>query len=501
MKFASSEIIRRIDGYCINNLEISELVLMESAALKVLNNIDLKRNEYFTIVCGAGNNGGDGLALARHLISLEKNVQVFFVGNPDKVSDSCRVNYNILINMKFNIIIVNGLEYIEKLKSSISSSDITIDALLGTGISRNVEGIYNLVISAINEKSKYILSIDVPSGLNSNNGNVMGNCVISNKTVTFELYKSGFLNYKSEEYTGEIVVEKIGIPKFVIDKYHDGGFITDKHLFSEKVKGRDKYSHKGDYGRVLIFAGSKKYTGAAYISTQGAVRSGAGLVTLCCEEDILHILQCKLIEAMTISNKDSEGISKLLLNSNCIAIGPGMGDNENTMKVLEFVLKNSKCPVVIDADGINALSKNLNILKNIKVPVVLTPHPGEMSRLTGFSIDYINENRIEVAKEFAKVNKVIVLLKGYNTVITDGKEVIVNSTGNSSMASGGMGDCLTGIITSFIAQGQSAVDAAVTGAFLHGYCGDVLSEKRFNVSAGDILNIIPFVIKELQINN
>lgn len=498
MKFASSDVIRKIDSYCINELGISELILMENAALKVINNIDLKNNKTFTVVCGSGNNGGDGLVVARHLISLGKEVKVFFVGNVDKMSESCKANYSILKNMKVNIINIASSEDIELLKIGIINSDMTIDALLGTGISREVQGMHTLVISTINENSNFTLAIDVPSGLDSNNGNRMGNCVISNETVTFELYKSGFLNYDSEKYTGNIKVEKIGIPEFAIDKYHEGEFITDMDMFKDNVLPRNKYSHKGDYGRVLIFAGSKKYTGAAYICTEAAVKSGAGLITLCCDEDILGILRCKLTEAMTISAKDTEGIDKLLTSSNCIAIGPGMGNDENTFKMVSYVLKASNCPVVLDADAINSISSDLSVLKAAKVPIVLTPHPGEMARLTNLSIDYIKQNRIKVAKNFAKDFNVIVLLKGYNTIITDGHKTIVNPTGNSSMASGGMGDCLTGIITSFIAQGQEPITAAFTGAFLHGYCGEVLSKKMFNVSATNVLNKIPYVIKELQ---
>ncbi|WP_010234898.1 NAD(P)H-hydrate dehydratase [Clostridium arbusti] len=498
MKFASSDVIRSIDRYCIDKIGISELILMENAALKIIKNIDLKNNKSFTIICGSGNNGGDGLAVGRHLVALGKDVKVFLVGTIDKMSESCKANYTILKNIGVKIINVVSSEDIELLKNAVIDSNITIDALLGTGITREVKGMHTLVISVINENSNYILAIDVPSGLDSNNGYKMGNCVVSNKTVTLGLYKSGFLNYDSEKYTGQVIVEKIGIPKFVEDKYHEGNFIADRDMFKKYVLPRNKYSHKGDYGRVLIFAGSKNYTGAAYICTEAVVKSGAGLITLCCEEDILPILKSKLVEAMTISNKDSEGIDKLLNNSNCIAVGPGMGNNVNTLKVVESILKIVHCPVVLDADAINVLSNNLILLKNAKVPVVLTPHLGEMARLTGFSIDYIKENKMEVARDFAKDYNIILLLKGYNTIITDGNITVVNSTGNSSMASGGMGDCLTGIITSFIAQGQKPMTAAITGAFLHGYCGEILSREMFNVSATDILNKIPYMIKELQ---
>jgi len=497
MKIATTQIMKNIDHYCIDVLGIPGIVLMENAALKVIKNIS-ENNKSFVIVCSSGNNGGDGFAVARHLLNRGNYVEIFSLGSEENMSADTLVNFNIIRNMGAKIIKVNNNEDLENLRESIIHCEITIDAIFGTGLSREVEGIYSLAITIINEYSKYILSIDVPSGFECNSGKVMGNCIKSNKTVTFELYKKGFLGDGADCLTGEIVIEKIGIPKGVVDKFHENEFIMDIDFINKLIVKRNKYSHKGDYGRTLILAGSPGFTGAAYISTQAAVRSGAGLVTLCCDSSIQNILSEKLVEAMTASTNDEKGLDSLIAKSNCIAIGPGLGNNNGTLKLLQKILLNSKCPVVIDSDGLNVLEGNLEMLKNKKCQIVLTPHMGEMARISGFSIDEINENKIDIAKEFARKYDVVLLLKGFNTIVTDGKTLQINSTGSSAMASGGMGDCLTGIIASFISQGYDIFTAACAGAYVHGYCGDKLSKRMYCVNANHILEALPSIIKEIQ---
>ncbi len=495
MRFTTSLVMNKIDEYCVSKIGISELVLMENAAIRVLNNLDAGKNNYFVLVCGPGNNGGDGFALARHLFILNKSIQVFFVGNLEKMSESSKVNYKILKAMGVHITNIIASEDVETLKFAVITSDIVIDGILGTGITRNITGIYELVVDVINENAKYIMAIDVPTGLDSNSGKKMGCCIKSNKTVTFQLYKTGFLSYGVDAYLGEVIVENIGIPGNVADRFCDNDFILDENFVKKYIVTRDKYSHKGDFGSALIFAGSSEYVGAAYICSSGAARAGAGLVTLCCPKDILDILREKLAEVMTVSFEDSARINKLMEKAKVIALGPGMGNTENTLKMLGYVLKNAKCPIVLDADGLNALSQDLSILKYRKNEIVITPHVGEMARLTGLTIDYIEKNRISITKNFAKEQGITVLLKGYNTVISDGNTTYINPTGNSAMASGGMGDCLTGIIAGFIAQGLSPIVAAATGAYIHGLCGEKLSQTMFSVSATDLLKEIPHCIE------
>jgi NAD(P)H-hydrate epimerase len=497
LRIVTAEIMKKIDSYCINELKIPGIVLMENAALKVIENLELDKYNSFCVICSKGNNGGDGFAVARHLHILNKKVEVFLVGDKDGMSSECKVNYDILKSIGIAVNKVSNIENITDLRDSVDRNQVTIDAMFGTGLSRNIEGIFDSVISIVNENSKYIMSIDVPSGLDSNTGKILGNCIRANKTISFQLYKRGFLSYETDRLTGNIVVENIGIPEEAINKFHNNEFIMDKLMIRNSIKVRNKYSHKGDYGRVLIVAGSSGFTGAAYICTEGAVKSGAGLVTLCCGKEIQAVLSSKLVEAMTISFDETDKIKEAVEKSDVIAIGPGMGNNKLTFELLDYIINNTTKTVVIDADGINVLKDRLDLLKNKKCQIVLTPHLGEMSRITGLSIDYIKQNRLEISKKFAAEYNVIVVIKGYNTIITDGITTVINPTGNSAMASGGMGDCLTGMIASFIGQGYTPMIAAYISAFIHGYCGEELSKDMFCVNASNILEYIPFAIKKL----
>lgn len=499
MFIGDSDVSKNIDNYCIEILGIPGVVLMENAALKVLKNINLNKNSSFVIICGKGNNGGDGFAIGRHLITMGKRVDFFLIGGINKISGDARVNFNILKNMNVDINIVSSIEDLSDLRDAVQKSHVVIDAIFGTGLTRNVEGIYEDVISIVNENSKYTISVDVPSGMESNTGKILGICIKANKTISFVIYKKGFINYVAKKFTGDVIVENIGVPKECITKFCKDQFILDKNMVKGYMKKRDVYGHKGDFGRVLIVAGSKGFTGAAYISTMAAVKSGAGLVTLCTDESIQDILSCKLVEAMTTNFSEEKDLYNIMNKSNSIALGPGMGNNKVTFKRVKDIIENSKCPLIIDADGLNVLKDNLHLLECLNGKCIITPHLGEMATLTGLSIDYIKENRIKVAQEFAKKHNIIVLLKGYNTVITDGYKIAINSTGNSAMASGGMGDCLTGIIASFIGQGYEPMIATCISAFIHGYCGEKLSHEMFSVDASTLLNNLPKAINEMII--
>ncbi|MCY6957538.1 NAD(P)H-hydrate dehydratase [Clostridium brassicae] len=498
MRIVTSQIMREVDKFCIEKLNIPSIVLMENAALKILKNLDIEKNEYFIIICGNGNNGGDGLALARHLIILNKKVEVFLIGQDDRLSKDCKINYDILNSMGINIKLINDVNDLDPIRDAIGKSDVIVDAIFGTGLSREIRGIQKLIIHIMNNSNKFIVSVDIPSGLDGDTGEILGVSVKANRTVSFEFYKKGFLFNKADNVTGEIIIEKIGIPQSVADKLGVEDYITEMEQIRKCIPKRRIYDHKGSFGRVNIIAGSNGLTGAAYITTQAAVRSGSGLVTLCCMENIQHTMSIKLTEAMTVSYKDSKSLNDLLKKSDVIAIGPGMGNSEATFKTLSNVLDIAECPLVIDADGINVLNGKLSLLKNTKCKIVLTPHFGEMSRLTGKSIEEIKKNRIEISKKFAEEYGVVLLLKGYNTIITDGKRLLVNPTGNSAMASGGMGDCLTGIIASLIGQGLEPFQATYVGAYIHGYCGDKLSEKMFCVNANHVLENLPYYIKEIE---
>lgn len=493
MKIVTSKISKNIDNHCEEKLKLNTSILMESAALAVLKNTS--NYEKYTIVCGHGNNGGDGLALARHLLSLNKKVDVFLVGRENgPLSSCCKMNYDILINIGIKIENINEKSNLSKLESSLETSDITVDAILGTGITNTLYGFVSKTIDIINDKSKYICSVDIPSGINSDSGEIMGSAIKANKTICFQFYKRGFLTYHCQQYLGDIIVEHIGIPNAVSELYHNNEFITDIQFIKNNIKPRNKYSFKSNFGKVSIIAGSKGFSGAAFITTESAIKSGTGLVTLISTSDVLKNLSPRITEAMTVDFSEKDKLQNVLKSSDVVAFGPGMGNSDDTLEMLKTIMSLSSCPLVIDADGINviatALKKDKDFLTNSNKNIILTPHLGEMSRLTNLDIDYIKNNRIDVAKNFAKKHKVITLLKGYETIITDGETTYVNPTGNSSMANGGMGDCLTGIITSLIAQGISLLNAAVCGAYIHGAIGDNLSNTMYSVTATDIINNI-----------
>lgn len=272
---------------------------------------------------------------------------------------------------------------------------------------------------------------------------------------------------------------------------------VDENIVKNSLKVRDNEAYKGDFGQVLVIAGSRGYSGAAFLAAQAAVRSGAGLVTLCTPKELQDIMSIKLTEAMTITYEDTDKINNIVAKSDVIAIGPGMGNSRLTYNILSETILKSDCPLVIDADGLNVLQGNLDILQCKNNKIILTPHYGEMARLTGLSIEEIKEDKVKIAKDFARSNEVILLLKGYRTIVTDGDDVFINTTGNSAMASGGMGDTLTGVIASFIAQGYEPLEATYLAAYIHGYCGDKLAENMFCVNATHIIQELPFIIKDL----
>ena len=271
----------------------------------------------------------------------------------------------------------------------------------------------------------------------------------------------------------------------------------EKKLKKEDIVLRKRCleGYKGNYGHVIVIGGSPGFTGAPVITANSAVRSGAGLVTLCIEDKIENMIIPNLLEAMSCILSNETKFKKLLKKATVVALGPGMGI-EKTLSILNYTLANSTCPLVIDADGINVLHKKMELLRGRKV--VLTPHLGEFSRLTGLDIEKIKKDRLNIAREFAQIHNVVLLLKGYRTLITDGKEVYINTSGNPAMANGGMGDSLTGIIASLIAQGYDVLEAACTGAYIHGYIGDELSKERFCVTARDIIEYLPIYMKKFQ---
>ncbi|NFG62788.1 NAD(P)H-hydrate dehydratase [Clostridium sp. CMCC3677] len=497
MEIMSSKKCKLIDELTINEIGIPSIVLMENAAISIYKEI-YNMGDSFLVICGQGNNGGDGLAISRHLFNNGKKVKVYIVGVNENYSDDFKLNLKILTNLE-NIEIkkIRSEEDIDiNLVNDIKKFDVVVDAIFGIGLNRDLKGLFKTIIDEINVNSNIIVSVDVPSGLDCDEGVPKGISIRANYTYTFEVIKKGFLSYKAIEYLGNIKVVNIGIPQKIKKQNNDGICILDDPEYKKLIPKRNIYGHKGNYGRAIIIAGSSGFTGAAFITTECTVRSGAGLVTLVCPKEIQPILSNKLIEAMTLNTED-EKLNELLKGAQVIAIGPGLGTGEKEKQLFEKVVKETTCPIIIDADAITLLSKNKSLLKYLENRAIMTPHPGELARFLDIKISEVEDDRISVVKKFFKDYRINLLLKGYKTVICVHNKTYINETGNSKMASGGMGDALTGIITGLISQGVNIEEATVLGTYIHGKLADEISQNSFIVNARDIINNLPTKINNI----
>lgn len=486
---------KMMDKVVAGEINIPSIILMENAAIQVVNKIENGGNS-FLIICGKGNNGGDGLAIARHLHIKGKHIRVYILSKDTNFTNDFKTNLDILRNLTDEIFIINREEDIdEKFISDLQTYDMTLDGIFGVGLNRDVEGIFKVAIDTINRNSKYICSIDIPSGLDSDSGNVRVEAIKADVTYSFEVIKRGFLNYKSIEHTGRIEVLKIGIPEKVKKEISDKIYILNEKEYKNMLPKRSIYGHKGSYGRAFIIAGSLGLSGAAFITTECTVRTGSGLTTLICPSNIQDILSSKLVEAMTLK-LDLEKIGDYIAKADSLAFGPGIGITKESEEILDKVIQESRCPIVIDADGIKLLATNKALIDKIKGRCVITPHPGEMAAFLGTTIEEVERDRVNITINTAKKYGIVVLLKGYNTVISNGDETYINPTGNSKMASGGMGDALTGIINGFLSQGMNVKEASILGAYVHGRIADRLSQNSYVVNARDIISNLP-----LELNN
>lgn len=509
MKACYASEMRSADKAASEIGSVPSIVLMENAAIACVNELKKDFNDLAhkraAVFCGKGNNGGDGFAAARHLYSAGVDVSVYLVCGNEFKGDA-KTNFDIIKKMNINIDVISDTE---NLKYLIRSYDIIIDALYGTGIHGTVGGISYDVINEINENSKYTLSVDVPSGINSDSGEICGICIKADKTVTFAAYKVGMLMFPAADYVGEVTVADISIPDYIIEGQNIKINVTDAEYVRKNFPVRVNNSQKGDYGKVLVIAGSAGMSGAAYLASQSAVIAGSGLVTLALPSCINSAMEAKTTEVMTVPLSDRNGhissdaaeeILKRTEKADAVLIGPGIGRSSDVLKILEKVLDNSKVPVIIDADGINASAENMDILSECTCPVIFTPHAVEMSRLTGLEKDYIEENRLVVSREFAEEYGVTVILKGHRTVVTgqDGEQYI-NITGNSGLATGGSGDVLAGITASLAARGVNETAAAAMAVYIHGLAGDAAKDKYGieSVTASRIMECIPCALRQI----
>ena len=469
---------------------------MENAAEQIFRNIRTLGNRYI-IFCGNGNNGADGLAIGRKLIFDNKDVLFILLKPRKNPTEEFQVNFNILKSLKVNMMIIDDIDKLDEIQHLIEDFPIVIDSIFGIGLDRKLNDFYFKIIDIINNSNKKIIAVDVPSGLDADSGRPLGSAVKAHITYTVEVIKKGFIEYSALEYLGDLKVIQIGIPENVKQANNENIYALSRESYRNKLIKRKIYGHKGNYGRAVLVAGSIGCLGAARLATESCIRSGAGLTTLITSSEGRKLLSGSLVEGMLATFEDNEKVKYLLSKADAVAFGPGIKEDEESMKLLEEIIIDSPSSIIIDAGGINLLSKNKKCLCAVKDKVILTPHPGEMARLIGKDISYVEKNRIECSRAFAKQYKCIVLLKGYNTVITDGKNVFINKTGNSKMASGGMGDTLTGIITALVAQGYSNMDATLLGAYIHGLAAEYSARDRYSIIARDLIESIPFVMGTL----
>jgi len=502
--------MQSLDSKTIDGMGVPGLVLMENACMGVVeaaeDMLDGVQGKSIRIYCGTGNNGGDGFAAARHLMNRGAILDVLLIGSPSKLTPDAKANHDWFLEMGGSVSPTDNIEDL----ATRSSADLAIDGLLGTGTKGAARGLIADVIEAINVTENRVLAIDIPSGVEGSTGKVGGSAVIAELTVTMGLPKIGLMVPPGRNYAGEVEIVDIGIPRKFVDEADLKFGMTEEDDVLGMLPRRHREAHKGDVGKLLLLAGSPGFTGAATLATQTSIKVGVGLARLGIPKELNPILEVKLTEGMTWVLPDkSTGllhpealpeVKKALAWADALVLGPGISMEKHVGDFIEKLLPLVKLPTVIDADGLNQLAQKKSLLKKLPKQCVLTPHPGEMARLTGESISQIMDDPIATARKWAKTWKCVVVLKGAPSYIArpDGM-VWVNPTGNPGMASGGTGDVLTGMIGGFLAQGLSPWNAAVCSAWLHGACGDSALEYQgaLSLTASDLIDEIPAVLEDI----
>jgi len=510
-KVATAAQMRALDREAIERYKIPGIVLMENAALGVVWAMEERygpqRGKSVVIVCGKGNNGGDGFAVARHLVNRGGKVSLFLLGDPDLLQGDAATNLRICQGMKIPFRSVRASRDLRSLTAGIRKSDLVVDALFGTGIVPPVRGIIAEAVARINRSGKPVVSVDLPSGLNADTSEVSGEVVQADLTVTFGLPKISLTQYPSLAVAGEVKVVDISLPAEEVERAEIFVELLGGEVLHSLPKRRAD-SHKGSTGKVLVVAGSKGMPGAAVMTALSALRVGAGLVYAALPSSIRGVFLKRLMEGIVVPLDDSEKdrltsaslefVLRAAKGKKVMAVGPGIGLDPETGKMIRSLIQKARIPMVLDADALNLLAAAPENFRKAKVPLILTPHPGEMARLTGVSGETLATRRIELAGDFAREFGVILVLKGARTVIAEPEgRCWINTTGNPGMATAGTGDVLTGMIAGLIAQGMKPLTAAKTGVYLHGLCGDHAAGRlgERSLIARDLLREVPRVLK------
>lgn len=512
MKAVTAEVMQGLDCQAIENYGIPGLELMERAGAAVAGVIqsrfDSGKECSLLILAGKGNNGGDGFVVARLLAESGWQVTLLQFAPVEALGGDARVNF-ARIPAAVKLVQFEQLGR-DEVMALMNASVVVVDALFGTGLKSGLTGIYAVATECINACDRPVLAVDIPSGVDATSGKVPGAAVRADITVSFGAAKVGQFLYPGAEYVGELIVADIGIPGELLDKASIVE-IVDKEYARGLIKPRSKTAHKGSCGHCLVIAGSTGKSGAAVMAANSAMRSGAGLVTLAVPAGIHDVVEVKTTEVMTVPLAETACgsvaleslgmIMELLAGRDLVAIGPGLGTHPEAVAIVRRIITDATVPLVLDADALNALGGDLSPLKKSASPaIVLTPHPGEMARLCGSTVAGIENDRLEAARSFAAANNCFLLLKGARTVIAaPDSRLAINSSGNPGMASGGMGDVLTGAITALLGQGYEPFAACCLGVFCHGFAGDMAAAEKgeMGLIATDLQEMLPYAFKRL----
>jgi NAD(P)H-hydrate epimerase len=514
MKVATAEEMQELDRKAIETYRIPGIVLMENAgrgAAEVISNFFPEiHKKKVAIIAGKGNNGGDGFVIARYLLNQGIYVRVYLLTDPKGLRGDAETNFSIFHRMKGEVISVPSSKDYIKVKRDLEKYDILVDGIFGTGLDAEVRGYYREVIDHLNTLQRPIVAIDIPSGLDANTGKPLGTAIRASLTITFGLPKIGLLIPPGLDYVGEKVkVIDIGIPKRLVEEERIPTYLLEKEEIQKCLSiPRNPDTHKGDYGHLLVIAGSVGKTGAAVMACQAALRMGAGLVTLAIPKSLNAILEMKLTEVMTeplpetpkqtLSLRAFSSIVRLCENKRAVIIGPGLGTLKETQSLILKLIRTLDLPIVLDADGLTALATQPKTLPIKNRSLMLTPHPGEMARLIRSQVKQVLEDRVGLSRNFSQSQHVHLILKGHPTLITTPKgEVYINPTGNPGMASGGTGDVLTGMIGGLVCQGFDILSSLQIAVYLHGMAGDEGAQEMGEKSliATDIIEKIPTLLK------
>lgn len=496
MKILNGEQLRLADAYTIKNEPIASIDLMERASSKFVEAFTKEHSsgKIYAVVCGTGNNGGDGLAIGRILINLGYNIQTFVI--QPKTGSS--IDFSINLERLEKLIKINIIRSTADLPD-FKKFDLIIDALFGSGLTRPITGLYASVIDKINQSEAEVVAVDIPSGLYIDKQQDDGAIIKAKSSITFQAPKLSFFIPENYKYVGDWEVVGIGLDKEFLDQQNSEYYTTEVEDVIKLLPERKKFDHKGSFGHGQLVGGSYGKMGAITLASKAFMRTGAGLLTVSIPDSGMHIMQTSVPEAMVLPHNGDEVINKIISSekSICLGIGPGLGQKKETSLALENFLKDNKKPLILDADALNIISADKDLLSLLRKETIITPHLREFDRLAGPSKN--NWQRLEKARSFSKKWKIITVLKGANTAVVDqtGK-VYFNTSGNPGMATAGSGDVLLGIISSLRTQGLSAIDAAIAGVFIHGHAADLAIQKVSPVSlvASDIIDSLGSVFLE-----